>query len=415
MRICLIVLCCWISISHAVTVAISCGAVGRQVELCREGVAIWEKRSGHKASVVSTPASSSERLALYQQLLAAKTADIDVFQIDVVWPGILATHFVDLAKPLTSQIKQHFPAIIANNTVNGRLIAMPWYTDAGVMYYRKDLLEKYQQPVPGSWTEMTRIAKHIMTEERKAGNDKMWGFTWQGRAYEGLTCNALEWVNSYGGGQIVESDGKISINNKQAVHAIAMAAKWVGDISPPGVLNYAEEDARGVFQSGYAVFMRNWPYVWALTQHEESPIRGKVGVSPVPKSEDGQHAATLGGWQLAVSKYSKHTDIAIDLVRYLTSEEEQKRRALAGSYNPTIPSLYQDKQVLTANPFFGKLVKTLNVAIARPSTVTGAKYNQVSAAFYNQVHQVLVGRQEADVALEQLARQLMRISKGGRW
>ena len=127
------------------TLSISCGAVGQELELCREGVEAWAKETGHEVKVISTPNSTTERLALYQQVLAAGTSDIDVYQVDVIWPGILANHFLDLNPSLGDAAKGHFPSIVANNTVKGRLVAMPLYTDAGLLYYRRDLLEKHGQ------------------------------------------------------------------------------------------------------------------------------------------------------------------------------------------------------------------------------------------------------------------------------
>ncbi len=361
------------------------------------------KKTGHTVKVVTTPNSTNERLALYQQLLAAGGTDIDVFQIDVIWPGILGNHFIDLSNAANGAENDHFPAIVENNTFKGQLVAMPWFTDAGVLYYRKDLLEKYGEKPPATWQQLTSSAEKIQAGEREAGNDKMWGFVWQGRAYEGLTCDALEWISSYNGGTVVDEDGKITINNDKAKEALTQAASWVNTISPPGVLNYAEEEARGVFQSGNAVFMRNWPYAWSLGNSGDSPVKGKIGVVALPKGgEDGSHAGTLGGWQLAVSKYSKHPDLAADLVMHLTSREEQKRRAIVGSYNPTVASLYTDEDVLNANPFFGNLYDTFANGTPRPSTATGARYNQVSNAFWNATHNVLSGKEDADTALSGL-------------
>jgi trehalose/maltose transport system substrate-binding protein len=400
---------------HAATVTVSCGAVGAELALCREGAEAWAEKTGNQIDVISTPNSSTERLALYQQLLASGASDVDVFQIDVIWPGILGSHFIDLKEFSEGAEEQHFATIIENNTVDGALVAMPWFTDAGVLYYRKDLLEKYGEEVPTTWDELTATAKKIQDAERADGNSKLWGFVWQGRAYEGLTCDALEWVASYDGGTIVSNEGKVTINNPQAVAAIDQAAGWVNSISPTGVLNYGEEEARGVFQSGNAVFMRNWPYAWSLAQGPESTIKDKVGVTALPKgNEDGKHAGTLGGWQLAVSKYSENPEIAADLVMYLTGLEEQKRRAIKGSYNPTIESLYKDEEVLEATPFFGELYETFVNAVARPSTVTGTKYNQVSSEFWNAVHSVLSDKMSAEESLAQLESSLKRMSRGGR-
>lgn len=400
--------------AQGVTIAISCGAVGQELELCRQGTQAWAEETGNTVTVVSTPNSSTERLALYQQLLAAGAGDIDVFQIDVIWPGILGEHFIDLSEHMGGAEAEHFEAIVENNTVGGRFVAMPWFTDAGLLYYRSDLLEKHGASVPETWEELTETARMIQEAERAEGNGQMWGFVFQGRAYEGLTCNALEWIDAFNGGTIVDADGNVTINNPQAVAAFELASTWVGYISPEGVLNYAEEEARGVFQSGNAVFMRNWPYAWSLAQAEESGIRGKVGVAALPRGgEDGKHTGTLGGWQLAVSRYSANAEVAADLVRFLTSREEQKRRAIEGAYNPTIAELYEDEDVLAANPFFGELYDTFVNAVARPSRATGESYNRVSNEFWNAAHDVLSGRTEAAAALEQLEADLNRMSRRG--
>lgn len=396
-------------------VTISCGSVGPDFDSCKEGVGRWEKKSGNKAKLVAGPTSSSEALALYQQLLAAGASDIDVLRIDVVWPGILGGFLLDLTPYAKGAEKDHFASIIANNTVEGHLVAMPWQTDAGLLYYRKDLLEKYGETAPTTWDQLTKTAKKIQDAERKAGQKDLWGFVFQGKAYEGLTCNALEWVASYGGGSIVEPDGKVSIDNPKAAAALTMAASWVGTISPPGVLSYEEEEARGLFQSGKAVFMRNWPYAWAAAQGKDSPVKDKVSVSALPMGEGGRAAATLGGWNLAVSKFSKHPEVAADLVLFLTGAEEQQRRAVAHSLQPTISSVYQDKAVLEKNPFFASLGEIFKSSVPRPSTATGGKYNQVSSGFWNAAHAVLSKEKSAKDSLAGLASDLDRLGKGGKW
>ena len=218
---------------------------------------------------------------------------------------------------------------------------------------------------------------------------------WQGNAYEGLTCDALEWVKSAGGGQIIEPDGTISINNQAAIDIVDQAAGWVGTISPPGVTAYAEEDARGVWQAGNAAFMRNWPYAYSLGQADDSEIKDLFDVSALPGATAGETAATLGGWQLAVSKYSEHPEEAAKLALFMTSPEEQKTRAIEGSYNPTIPALYEDADVLAAAPFFGSLLDVFTGAVARPSTVTAPDYAATSSSFFTAVHSVLTGDRSA--------------------
>jgi len=403
--------------ARAAEISISCGAVGMELELCTEGANAWAEATGNTVEIISTPNSATERLALYQQILAANSSDIDVFQIDVIWPGILANHFIDLSEHIDEAARgEHFEAIIENNTVDGSFVAMPWFTDAGILYYRTDLLEKYGKQPPETWEDLAATAKEIQDAERAEGNDKMWGFVFQAKAYEGLTCDALEWVDSFGGGEIVAEDGSITINNEKAAAALDLAATWIGDIAPEGVLNYAEEEARGVFQSGNAVFMRNWPYAWSLGNADDSSIKGNIGVSALPKGGgEGKNTGVLGGWQLAVSKYSENAELAADLVKYLTSSDEQKRRAIKGSYNPTIGGLYQDAEVLEATPFFGELYDTFTNAVARPSKVTGEKYNQVSSEFFNAAHDVLSGKSPAADRLAALESKLDRLSRGGNW
>jgi trehalose/maltose transport system substrate-binding protein len=402
----------------AVTLAVSCGSVGVEARLCREGAEAWARETGNRVTMVSTPTGATDRLALYQQLLAAHSPDIDVLQIDAVWPGMLAGHLADLSARLDEARRAaQFPAMLANNTVEGRLVAMPWFTAAGVLYYRRDLLEKYGRPVPESWADLAATARHVMAAERAAGNRRLWGYVFQARAYEGLTANALEWVSSHGGGTIVAEDGTITIDNPRAAAAVTEAAGWVGTIAPQGVLNYAEEETRAVFQPGNAVFMRNWPYAWPLLNAEDSPVRGRVGVTVLPRGAGpgGRHAATLGGEQLGVSRYSRHQAEAAALVLYLTSREEQKRRAIEGGLNPTWRDLYDDPAVLAANPFFEPLRATFRDAVPRPAAATGRYYNQVSAAFRNAVHTVLSRRAEAPDALRRLDGRLRRIGHDGAW
>lgn len=398
--------------AHAATITISCGSVGQDFEFCKKTTEDWAKKTGNTVKLFTPPQSTTDILALFRQMFAAKSSDLDVINVDVVWPGMIKDHLIDL-KPYSKGVeKEHFPSIVANNTADGKLIAMPWFTDAGLLYYRKDLLEKHGEKAPTTWEELAATAKKIQDAERKAGNADMQGFVFQAKAYEGLTCDAVEWLWSYGGGNIVDDKGNITVNNPKAAKALNTAASWIGTIAPTGVLNYGEEDTRGVFQSGNAVFMRNWPYAWSLGNGKDSKIAGKIGVSALPKGgADGKNAATLGGWQLAVSKYSKHPKEAADLVMYMTSKEIQKERAIKGSYNPTIPALYQDKDVLAAAPFFGDLYNVFTSAVPRPATATGLKYNEVSAAFWNATHDVLSGKEKAETSLGKLEGKLKQIKR----
>ena len=376
-------------------------------------LAKFTETTGIVVNRISGSQNANERLSNYLQVLNAQAGDIDAMQIDVIWPGILAPHAVDLTEAASGVIGNHFEAIVQNNTVDGKLVGIPFYTDAGLLYYRTDLFEKYgiAEP-PATWTDLETAAKTIMDGERAEGKADMWGYVFQGNAYEGLTCNALEWQVSNGGGTIIESDGTVSVNNEQAAAAIDRAAAWVGTIAPEGVTTYQEEEARGVWQGGNAAMMRNWPYAFSAGQAADSPIRDmfEATVLPMGDGEGARNAATLGGWQMMASQYSANQEAAIELCRFLTSTEIQKSRAIELSNTPTIASLYADEEVIAAQPVFGRLKETFSGgAVARPSTVSSTEYNNVSIAYFTAVHGVLTGGSDAASALEDLEGELQDI------
>ena len=391
------------------------GAVGKAVENFGALVKPWEEATGHKVTLVPMPASTSDQFGQYRLWLAAGATDIDLYQTDVIWAPQLANHFVDLTEAAKDLAPSHFPSIIESQTVDGKLVALPIFTDAPALYYRKDLLEKHGKSVPKTWAELTETAQAIQDAERAEGKADLWGFVWQGNAYEGLTCDALEWVKSYGGGQIVEPDGTISINNENAVAALEMAKSWVGTISPSGVLAYGEEESRGVWQTGNAVFMRNWPYAYTLGNGADSAVKDLFAVTTLPVGKEGDtSAATLGGWNVAVSKYSTKQDAAISLALYLAGPEAQKTRALIASNLPTIISLYDDADIAAAQPIIPQWKDVFLNAVPRPSAPTLGKYNEVSAKFWSAVHQTLSGEGSAAENLELLEVELTDI-KGSGW
>lgn len=400
-------------------VVITCGMVAQEHEACKKGVELWQKKTGKKAKVIPAPNGSNQRLTLFQQHLAAESPDIDVYQVDVVWPGLLNHHLEDLLPHLSpEQRAQYIPQIIQNNTINGRLVALPWFVNVGLLYYRKDLLDKYNRPIPQTWEELEETAKYIMEKEHAAGNADLWGYVFQGKAYEGLTCNAIEWISSYpNGGRIVETNGQVSVNNPEARAILDRVARWVGTLSPPGVLNYEQEDCRGIFQLGKAIFMRNWPYAWPILNSPESPVAGKIGITLLPKGTPlGRSSGTVGGWNLAVSKYSRRKANAIDLVLFLTSQGELKRRALESGLYPSMQSLYKDPQVLGISPVMSIMLPVLQGATPRPSAATGSKYSEASSIFWNAVYSVLSHKESATVALSQAEKKLNALSQNGtRW
>ena len=375
---------------------------GAEAEFTKKEIAEWNAANPDiQVKFVEGPASATDRYGLYLQTFQAKSSDIDAMQIDVIWPGDLAEHLVDYNQyGGADAVKDDFPAIVTNNTVDGKLVGLPWFTDGGLLYYRTDLLEKYgYKAPPKTWAELEEMATKIQEGERAAGNQDFWGFVWQGKAYEGLTCDALEWVYSSGGGTIVSPEKIITINNDAAAGALDMAYNWIGKISPPGVTGFQEEESRRVWHAGNAAFMRNWPYAYSLSNGEDSAVKGKFDAGALPGAEAGMSAATLGGWQVAVSKYSKNIDAAVKFTEWLASTEQQKARAINISLIPTKQSLYSDPEVAAAQPFMPKLLPVFTSAVARPSTATAPKYNEVSNIFFTNVSDVLTGKQNGTDAV----------------
>jgi trehalose/maltose transport system substrate-binding protein len=376
-------------------------------------IAMFTEITGITVNFAPGEQDANDRLTKYNQSLGAGSSDFDVYQIDVIWPGVLAQHAVDLSEPLADLAAMHFPAIVENNTVDGKLVGIPWFTDAGLLYWRQDLLDQYGLTQPATWTDLETSAQTIMDGER-AANPDFYGFVFQGRAYEGLTCNALEWQISQGGGSIIEPDGTVSINNEAAAAAFDRARTWVGGLSPEAVTGYNEPDSLNDFMAGRAAFLRNWPYAWANSNDPaQSQIAGKVGVGVLPmgEGEGARNAATLGGWQLMVATYSQEPEAAIEWVRFKCSPEAQRSAAIERSRLPTIASVYDDPGVAEASEFIPRLKDVFQGgAVARPSSVTADLYPEVSRTYWEEVNQVLVGAQsgaDACASLEESLTELM--------
>jgi trehalose/maltose transport system substrate-binding protein len=375
-------------------------------------IRVFNEHTGANAELVPGEQSATDRLAIYNQQLGAQSPDNDVYQIDVIWPGIMAVHAVDLNPALSELASLHFPAIVENNTVNGALVGMPWFTDAGLLYYRSDLLEEYGfEGPPETWDELEEMAQTIQDGET-TDNPSFRGFVFQGNAYEGLTCDGLEWQYSNGGGRIIEPDGTVTVNNPLAIEAFERARGWVGTIAPEAVTTYDEPLSLNAFAPGNAAFMRNWPYAYSVTQAPDSPLVGMVGVTQLPmgSGEGATHAATLGGWQLMVSKYSPNQEAAMEFVKYMCSPELEKSFTIERSHSPTIASVYDDPEVVETQEFLARLKPVFEGgAVARPSTVTADLYNSASIAYHTRLNQVLNGQVDAATAAADIESELLDI------
>ncbi len=367
------------------------------------GVTVQVVRPGNDTTAV---------LAGYLRDFRNGSADADVYAIDIVWPGILSDYAEDL-RPMAAGLQDMLPTLIQNDTVKGKLVAIPYFTEVSLLYYRRDLLRKYHFPAPPvTWNELESQAQTIQDGERATGNKSFWGFLWQGAASEALTCNALEWQISQGGGPLLEPDGTLGIQRDRFVEAMERARRWIGTVSPPDTTSQLEDDSLRNWKQGNAAFMRNWPYAYLESMSRESAVRDQVGVTVLPMGDGpgGRHADILGGFQLMVSKTSKNKSAAIELVKFHTSPQIQRVNAITRGYAPTRPALYDAPAVLKANPFFGTLRHVLlEGAVTRPSTAAGQQYDAVSVAYFTAVRQILTGQKGATVAVEELEKELPRI------
>jgi trehalose/maltose transport system substrate-binding protein len=253
------------------------------------------------------------------------------------------------------------------------------------------------------------MAARIQAGERARGRKDFWGYIWQGAAREGLTCNALEWQVAEGGGRIIEDDETISVNNPATILAWQRAARWIGRISPPGVVAHEEEDSLGFWDSGNAAFMRSWQWGYRLTHPRESPVRDRTGYTSMPGGRGGR-VGTLGGIGLAVSRSSAHPREAVALIRFLLDRELQPKADPAHPWPAAEPKLYGLPHVLQAYAPSPQLSQQSSRLVSRPSNVTGHAYQDVTQAYIQAVHLVLTGQRRAPDAATELEKQLIQIT-----
>jgi trehalose/maltose transport system substrate-binding protein len=394
----------WCGTSDNVTITFITGSVGGEFNTSEKIVERFmaDICPNITVLVVARPTSTTDTTAWYQQFFEAQSSDIDVYMIDVGTYGTSAENVVDLNEYLPEPPTRFFPGVLAAYNSQGRQVALPWFAGSGMLYYRTDLLDKYSLDVPQTWDELASTAKTIQDGERAEGNADFWGFVFQGNAYEGLTCDALEWQVSNGDGTILSPEGVIEVNNDPTIEIFDKVASWIGDFVPPEVVTFQEEDSRAVWQAGNAAFMRNWGYAWNLGQADDSVIKDKFLVGPLPGKEAGMSAATLGGWGLAVSKYSTQPEAAAALVNWLTDYDALKEYYLDRAETPVLPALYTDQDLLNAIPWLPFAADILNSATARPVAPAGKQYSQVSELYYTAVNNVLIGNTDAATAMADL-------------
>jgi trehalose/maltose transport system substrate-binding protein len=368
----------------------------------------YQKKTGVQVKTTASYDSIDTRLILLQDIFRKRSTEPDICGIDNIWPGLLADDLIDLKPYLGDEMTAIDKGLLDAFTVNGRLVALPETVETSVLYYRTDLLKRYgyKRP-PQTWDELGRMAKVIQDGERKRGASDFWGYIWQGAEGESLNCNAMEWQRAEGANLIANS-GAICASGPAAEFALRRARSWIGTISPPSVVEYDEEDASNLWLAGSAAFARGWPSLYELSKATPLLAR-KFSTAPMPAGRKG-YAWTFGGMGLAVSRYSANPKGAADLVRYLTSPDVQRRRLLATSTVPSRTSLVNDANLLRDTAFSGWLGQHLQEGMfARPSALTGKKYEAVSRAYSKAVHDALTGRQDPHQAMVQLQANLVSI------
>lgn len=387
---------------------------GNTIDFLRNQIADWEKETGVAVEILSVPNNGSEILAIAQQNLAAQNPDVDIYPMDIVWQGMLGRYFIDLQEHFPAEeIARYNPAAIEANMIGGRLVGIPFYGDISMFYYRTDLLEKYGfGGPPATWTELREMSEKIQEGERAAGNQNFWGFVFPGAVFEGFACDIVEWLAGNDAGTWVDKDGNVTADTPNVREILEIVTKFPGQISPPGVTSYMNDDARGFFQSGNAAFMRNWPFAYAMGQSPDSPIRDKFAVGPIPHGPKGESHSCLGGWQVAISRFSKNQARAAELIKFINRPDNQKERMLKLARTVTHMELLKDPEIVAAYPWTDMMMR-LKV-VARPAAYTGTKYNQMSSACQRAVHDMLTGKEQVGPRLERLQSELTRI-KGRGW
>lgn len=364
----------------------------REFERRHPGVAVREEL---------LPSSSDRQHQYYAMNLDGGQAPFDLLGVDTIWVQEFAK--AGWIAPLDTVISpaersEFFPGPIEAALFAGQLYAAPWYVDAGVLYYRRDLLERHGLAPPNTWQKLVDTARQVLDAEQ---DPALAGFVWQGKQYEGLLCVALEVIRSNGtdlwsGDRNRAEAGLRFLRETVAVHRITPLSVSMAD----------EESTRLLFGAGRAVFMRNWPYAWSLLQREGSPVRGKIGIAPLPSFAGYASAPVLGGWLLAMPRGAAHPREAGELIRFLTSTDAQRRIAMELGYHPTRRSLYIDERLIGARPMLKDLYPIFLEARPRPIT---PYYLLLSQAVQPEVSAVVVGRKTPREALDGARRQVARM------
>jgi multiple sugar transport system substrate-binding protein len=365
-----------------------------------------KKNPSVKVEVETGGATSDAQQQYLSTVFSSKDSVLDLALIDVIRPAQWASQGwaepldsylgADKAKMLPTYLKAYAQA----NQVRGKLIALPYFADSQFLYYRKDLLAKYKRPVPKTWDEMMETARIIMDGEK---NPQLQGFSTAGAPIEGAVCTYL--VPLWGAGGDLVKAGKLNLDSPQARQPFQLYGRMKqAGVLPKNIAEIPTDRIRIDFAAGNVIFAQTWGYVWNHAENDaDSKVKGKVGVAKLPADKGGESATCIGGWQVAVSAYSKNKQEAVKFARFLSSPEVSKMQAILASHLPVFPSVYKDPEVLKANPWFAEALPVVESARSRPVT---AQYPQVSDAVRSNMNAYLAGTKTTDVALADMKNKL---------
>ncbi|MGE5305834.1 MAG: ABC transporter substrate-binding protein [Alphaproteobacteria bacterium] len=372
-----------------------------------ETTAVWEKliadferlHPGVQVIREVGPHSSTEFHDLVTQKLRNHDTEMDVFFMDVIWPSEFAAAGwalpLDRFFPLAQQ-KEFFPGPIAANRYRGRIYGVPLFVDAGLLYFRKDLLAKYRLAPPRTWPELVEQVRVILARER---DPYLTGYSAQFKQYEGLVCNMMEFIMSNGATLWDEENLKSTLDSAGAKQAVRFVRdQIIRKVSNRGVLAYQEPESLALFTQGKAIFHRNWPYAWEVANDpNRSKIAGQVGMAPLPPFPGQKSVAALGGWQLGISRFSRQTQLAWEFVEHMTGSKGQKQIALATGRGPARVALYRDSELLAKLPHFRELYETFTLAAPRPVTPVYLPLSNIMQRYFSSAIAI------ADSNIDQLA------------
>lgn len=356
------------------------------------GIALSVTRGPLETEAVSDLAISS---------LLLGNSPYDVLLMDVTWTPKYAK--AGWLEPLEAwlgadALEDLAPGAELGNAFDGHLWRFPLVADMGLLFWRTDLMEA----PPRTPAELEAISQSLQQEGRVR-----WGYVWEGRQYEGLSCTYLEVLRGFGGRWL--RDGSPDLNSNAAI----AASQWLRHlvdvgITPPAVANMAEPEALQTFETGDAAFMRNWPYAWAELNRDGSLLAGKVGITTMVSEPQEPHVATQGSWGLSVLSSSQHKQAAVEALQFLTSTAAQKQLNLKWGYTPTRLSVFEDPELIRANPVLPELKAALAAAVLRPVTPI---YAQLSDLLYREVNTVITGEVDAAPAMETLQRNSIQLER----